>query len=56
MDAQGAADHRRVLLAGLAGRVLEVGAGNGSTSPTTHYPPAITDVLAVCWRTLLLGL
>jgi hypothetical protein len=29
MDAQGAAEHRRALLAGLAGRVLEVGAGNG---------------------------
>jgi SAM-dependent methyltransferase len=29
MDAQGAVEHRRTLLAGLAGRVLEVGAGNG---------------------------
>jgi hypothetical protein len=29
MDAQGAVEHRRTLLTGLAGRVLEVGAGNG---------------------------
>jgi ubiquinone/menaquinone biosynthesis C-methylase UbiE len=45
MDAQGAAEHRRVLLAGLAGRVLEVGAGNGLNF--AHYPPTVTEVLAV---------
>jgi hypothetical protein len=45
MDAQGAAGHRRVLLAGLAGRVLEVGAGNGLNF--AHYPPTVTDVPAV---------
>jgi hypothetical protein len=45
MDAQGAAEHRRALRAGLAGRVLEVGAGNGLNFP--HYPPAVTEVLAV---------
>jgi hypothetical protein len=33
------------LLAGLAGRVLEIGAGNGRNFP--HYPPAVTEVLAV---------
>jgi SAM-dependent methyltransferase len=38
-------DHRRRLLAGLAGRVLEVGAGNGLNFP--HYPAAVTEVLAV---------
>ena len=44
MDAQGAVEHRRTLLAGLAGRVLEVGAGNGVNF--AHYPPAVTEVLA----------
>jgi ubiquinone/menaquinone biosynthesis C-methylase UbiE len=45
MDAQGALEHRRTLLAGLAGRVLEVGAGNGLNF--AHYPPAVTELLAV---------
>ena len=45
MDAQGAAEHRRTLLAGLAGRVLEIGAGNGLNF--AHYPSTVTDVLAV---------
>jgi ubiquinone/menaquinone biosynthesis C-methylase UbiE len=39
------ADHRRRLLAGLEGRVLEVGAGNGLNFP--HYPDTVTEVLAV---------
>ncbi len=39
------AEHRSKLLAGLAGRVIEVGAGNGLNSP--HYPATITEVLAV---------
>jgi ubiquinone/menaquinone biosynthesis C-methylase UbiE len=38
-------DHRRRLLAGLTGQVLEVGAGNGLNFP--HYPVAVTKVLAV---------
>jgi ubiquinone/menaquinone biosynthesis C-methylase UbiE len=44
-DARGASAHRDELLAGLAGRVIEVGAGTGSNFP--HYPEAVTEVLAV---------
>lgn len=45
LDAAGLADHRRRLLAGLTGQVLEVGAGNGLNF--AHYPPEVTRVLAV---------
>ncbi len=38
-------DHRRRLLAGLTGRVLDVGAGNGLNFP--HYPATVTQVLAI---------
>jgi ubiquinone/menaquinone biosynthesis C-methylase UbiE len=38
-------DHRRRLLAGLTGGVLEVGAGNGLNFP--HYPATVTEVLAI---------
>lgn len=38
-------EHRRRLLEGLSGRVIEVGAGNGLNFP--HYPPEVTEVLAV---------
>jgi ubiquinone/menaquinone biosynthesis C-methylase UbiE len=41
----GGAAHRRKLLAGLAGEVLEVGAGSGVTF--AHYPPAVRHVLAI---------
>lgn len=41
----GTADHRQEVLAGLEGRVIEVGAGNGLNF--AHYPPEVTEVLAV---------
>jgi ubiquinone/menaquinone biosynthesis C-methylase UbiE len=44
MDAE-IGGHRRRLLAGLTGRVLEVGAGNGLNFP--HYPATVTELLAV---------
>jgi ubiquinone/menaquinone biosynthesis C-methylase UbiE len=36
---------RRELLAGVAGRVVEVGAGNGINFE--HYPPSVTELIAV---------
>jgi SAM-dependent methyltransferase len=45
MEKRGTAEHRRELLAGLSGRVVEVGAGNGLN--LAHYPPAVTEVVAV---------
>ena len=45
MDRAGVADLRRALAAGLSGRVIEVGAGNGRQF--AHYPPAVTEVVAV---------
>ena len=44
-DDRGAREHRARLLAGLAGRVIEIGAGNGQNFP--HYPVTVTEVLAV---------
>ncbi len=44
-EAKGAATHRQVLLAGLAGRVIEPGAGQGLNFH--HYPRTVTEVLAV---------
>src|SRR5215213_4348358 len=44
-ERRGAAEHRRELLAGLSGRVLELGCGNGLNFP--HYPAAVDEVLAV---------
>src|SRR5687767_6731546 len=38
-------EHRRRLLAGLSGRVIEVGAGNGLNF--SLYPPSVEKVLAV---------
>lgn len=45
VDAKGGAGHRDALLAGLAGRVIEIGAGNGCNF--AHYPGTVTEVLAV---------
>src|SRR3981081_344007 len=45
MDLDGVGGCRRRLLAGLRGRVIEVGAGNGLNF--AHYPPEVTGVLAV---------
>jgi SAM-dependent methyltransferase len=44
-DARGASEHRDEVLAGLTGRVVEVGAGNGLNF--THYPPEVIEVVAV---------
>jgi ubiquinone/menaquinone biosynthesis C-methylase UbiE len=44
-DQHGGAEHRRELLTGLTGRVIEVGAGNGRNF--AHYPTAVTEVVAV---------
>ncbi len=45
MDSRGLAEHRRRLLDGLTGPVIEVGAGNGLNF--AHYPAGVTRVLAV---------
>ncbi|GEO32420.1 class I SAM-dependent methyltransferase [Cellulomonas aerilata] len=45
MDAEGLADLRAELVRGLAGTVVEVGAGNGRMF--AHYPPGVTRVQAV---------
>jgi SAM-dependent methyltransferase len=45
MEKRGTAEHRRDLLAGLTGRVLEIGAGNGLNFE--HYPPEVSEVVAV---------
>jgi ubiquinone/menaquinone biosynthesis C-methylase UbiE len=41
----GGAEHRRRLLAGLSGRVIEVGAGSGANF--SHYPASVSEVIAV---------
>lgn len=45
MDRRGATEHRRRMLAGLHGSVIEIGAGTGSSFAL--YPPAVTHVLAL---------
>lgn len=45
MEKAGINEHRKRLLAGLSGRVVEIGAGNGLNFP--HYPPGVERVLAV---------
>ncbi|MGH2714027.1 MAG: methyltransferase domain-containing protein [Thermoleophilaceae bacterium] len=44
-DRRGATDHRRRLLDGLSGRVVELGAGNGLNF--AHYPTTVTEVVAI---------
>jgi ubiquinone/menaquinone biosynthesis C-methylase UbiE len=44
-DRRGGANHRDRLLAGLSGRVLEVGAGQGRNF--RHYPETVTEVVAL---------
>ncbi|HET6921041.1 MAG TPA: class I SAM-dependent methyltransferase [Jiangellaceae bacterium] len=44
-EAKGASEYRDRLLAGLRGRVIEVGAGNGLNF--LHYPRTVTEVVAV---------
>lgn len=45
MEQQGVGEQRDELLAGLEGRVVEVGAGNGLNFG--HYPETVSEVLAV---------
>jgi ubiquinone/menaquinone biosynthesis C-methylase UbiE len=49
--ARGEDEYRRQLLAGLSGRVIEVGAGNGLNFPC--YPETVDEVLAVEPESLL---
>jgi ubiquinone/menaquinone biosynthesis C-methylase UbiE len=44
-DRRGSAEHRRKLLEGLHGRVIEVGAGSGANFG--HYPTTVEEVVAV---------
>lgn len=44
-ERRGTGEHRGRLLAGLTGRVAEVGAGNGLNF--AHYPPGVTEVVAI---------
>ncbi|HEY7622729.1 MAG TPA: class I SAM-dependent methyltransferase, partial [Solirubrobacteraceae bacterium] len=44
-DRRGAGEHRRRLLEDLAGRVVEIGAGNGLNF--AHYPRSVTEVVAI---------
>ena len=44
-ERRGGADRRRQLLAGLSGRVVEVGAGSGVSF--TYYPPTVRELVAV---------
>ena len=44
-ERRGATEHRRRLLEGLCGTVLELGAGQGLNFP--HYPSTVIDVIAI---------
>ncbi len=43
-DRHGATDHRKELLAGLSGRVVEIGAGTGANFD--HYPASVSEIVA----------
>lgn len=45
MDQAGGTQHRQRLVRSLSGRVIEIGAGTGRNF--AHYPPSVTEVLAV---------
>jgi ubiquinone/menaquinone biosynthesis C-methylase UbiE len=45
MNRRGGTEHRRAILAGLSGTVIEIGAGNGSAFAL--YPETVTQVLAI---------
>jgi len=44
-ERRGATEHRRRLLNGLTGTVVELGAGHGLNFP--HYPTTVTEVIAI---------
>ncbi|MFE3768683.1 class I SAM-dependent methyltransferase [Streptomyces sp. NPDC059122] len=44
-DAHGSLDHRRELLSGIRGSVVEIGAGTGANF--RHYPPEVARIVAV---------
>ncbi len=44
-EGRGGAEHRRALLEGCAGRVIEIGAGSGANF--AYYPDTVSEVLAV---------
>jgi SAM-dependent methyltransferase len=44
-EERGGAEHRRGLLQGCAGRVIEIGAGSGANF--AYYPATVTEVIAV---------
>ncbi|MGW9028093.1 class I SAM-dependent methyltransferase [Streptomyces sp. NPDC055722] len=44
-EAHGSIEHRKELLAGIRGRVVEIGAGTGANF--VHYPPEVQQVVAV---------
>src|SRR5690349_2775990 len=45
MERRGVGEHRRKLLEGLSGRVVELGSGNGLNF--AHYPETVTEVIAI---------